>query len=104
MQTEKKEVQKPKEQQILLRLYIIGMTPAAQKAFRNLEKLCEEYFPEKYHIELIDLKEQPELASEKQIFAVPTVVRELPPPIRKVIGDLSDSEKVLIGLQLSSFK
>ena len=104
MQTENEYYENLKKEKVLLRLYISGMTPAAQKAFSNLEKLCEEHFPEKYHIEIVDLKEQPERASKEQIFAVPTVVRELPPPIRKVIGDLSDSEKVLIGLQLSSFK
>jgi circadian clock protein KaiB len=91
-----------KEDTILLRLYILGMTVTAQKAIANLEAICEETFPGKYSIEVVDLKKDPELASREQIFAVPTVVRKLPLPIRKVIGDLSDTEKVLVGLELSS--
>lgn len=85
---------------ILLRLYVVGMNSTTKKAFHNLEKICETHFPGKYHIEVIDLKANPGLAADEQIFAVPTVERKLPLPIRKVIGDLSDSEKVLVGLDL----
>lgn len=92
------------QEKIILRLYVVGMTQTARRAFNNLENICETHFPNRYEIEIIDLKEDPQLASQEQIFAVPTVVRKLPPPLRKVIGDLSDSEKVLVGLDLSSLK
>jgi circadian clock protein KaiB len=95
---------KEEEEKIILKLYVVGMNQTAQKAFTNLEQICEEYFPGKYKIEVVDLKENPKLASDEQIFAVPTVVKKLPPPMKKVIGDLSDLEKVLVGLDLSSLK
>ncbi len=83
-----------------LRLYIAGMTGEAQTALANLEDICEKYVPGRYAIEVIDLLERPRLASDEQIFAVPTVVRKLPPPIRKLVGDLSDTAKVVDGLDL----
>jgi circadian clock protein KaiB len=83
-----------------LRLYVAGQTNKSITAFDNLKKICEEYLPGKYHIEVIDLLEQPQLASGDQILALPTLVRKLPVPIRKIIGDLSNTERVLVGLDL----
>ncbi len=81
-----------------LRLYVAGQTPRSIAAFANLRKACEEYLPGAYTIEVIDLIKNPQLARGDQILAVPTVVRKLPVPIRKIIGDLSDREKLLVGL------
>lgn len=83
-----------------LRLYVAGMTPRAIAAFDNLKKLCETHLPGCYEIEIIDLIENPKLAAGDQIFAVPTLVRKLPTPIKKIIGDLSNEERVLVGLDL----
>lgn len=83
-----------------LRLYVAGQTPKSLAAFANLKKLCEEHLKGKYTIEVVDLLERPERASEDQILAIPTLVRKLPPPIRKIIGDLSDTERVLVGLAM----
>jgi len=83
-----------------LRLYVAGQTPKSLAAFANLKKICEEYVPGMYKIEVIDLLENPKLAKGDQILAIPTLVRKLPQPVRKIIGDLSDTERVLIGLDL----
>lgn len=83
-----------------LRLYVAGQGPNCVRAVDNLSRLCEEHLPGRYHIELIDLIENPTLAHRDEIVAVPTLVRRLPPPPRKIIGDLSQTEKVLAGLQL----
>jgi len=83
-----------------LRLYVAGPTPKSVTAFRNLEQLCEEHLAGHYHIKVIDLMKSPQLAKGDQILAVPTVVRNLPSPIRKVIGNLSNTERVLVGLDL----
>lgn len=83
-----------------LRLYIAGETPRAATAFANLKKICEEHLAGQYHIEIIDLLKNPQLASGDQIVAVPTLVRKLPEPVRKIIGDLSNTERVLVGLDL----
>jgi len=83
-----------------LRLYVAGPTEKAMRAFDNLKRICEENMPGRYHIEVIDLLKQPQLAAGDQIVAVPTLVRKLPPPLRKVIGDLSNTERVLVGLDL----
>jgi circadian clock protein KaiB len=83
-----------------LRLYVAGMTPKCLAAFENLNRICEEHLPRRYHIEIIDLLENPRLAQGDQILAIPTLVRKLPEPVRKIIGDLSDTEKVLVGLDL----
>ena len=85
-----------------LRLYVAGQTPKSLIAFANLKKICEEYLHGEYTIEIIDLSQQPHLAGEYQIVALPTLVRKLPPPIKKIIGDLSNTEKVLLGLQIVS--
>jgi len=83
-----------------LRLYVAGQTPRSMTAFQNLKNICEEYLKGKYHIEVIDLMENPTLARGDQILAVPTLVRKLPQPIRKIIGDLSNTERVLVGLDI----
>jgi circadian clock protein KaiB len=83
-----------------LRLYVAGMTPTARRALDNLKKVCEEHLADRYCIEVIDLVEQPQLAEGDQIFAVPTLVRKLPEPVRKIIGDLSATEKLLVGLDI----
>lgn len=83
-----------------LRLYIAGQTPRSVAAFANLKKLCEEHLPGRYKIEVIDLLEHPQLAAGDQIVAVPTLVKVLPEPLRRVVGDLSNTERALVGLQL----
>ncbi|SFE18688.1 circadian clock KaiB family protein [Spirosoma endophyticum] len=83
-----------------LRLYVAGNTPKSQTALTNLKKYCEEYLKDKYVIEVIDLLVKPQLAEGDQIFAVPTLVKKVPEPIRKIIGDLSNKEKVLVGLNI----
>jgi len=83
-----------------LRLYVAGQTPKSILAFANLKKLCEELMASKYQIEVIDLLKNPQLARGDQIVAIPTLVRKLPVPVRKIIGTLSDRERVLVGLDL----
>ncbi len=83
-----------------LRLYVAGQTERALKAFRNLKIICEENLGGKYRIEVIDLLENPQLAQGDQILAVPTLVRKLPEPIKKIIGNLSNTERVLVGLDV----
>jgi circadian clock protein KaiB len=83
-----------------LRLYVAGQTPKSLTAFENLKKICEEHLAGQYHIEVIDLLEHPQLARGDQIIALPTLVRKLPVPIRKIIGDLSNTERVLVGLDI----
>lgn len=85
-----------------LRLYVAGQTPKSLKAVENLKRLCEEHLPGRHKIEVIDLHKNPRLAKEDEIVAIPTLVRKLPDPIRRVIGDLSNVEKTLVGLQLRS--
>jgi len=83
-----------------LRLYVAGPTPKSITAFRNLEQLCEEHLAGRYRIEVVDLVKTPQLAKGDQILALPALVRHLPMPIRKVVGDLSNTERVLVGLDL----
>jgi circadian clock protein KaiB len=83
-----------------LRLYVAGQTPKSLTAFANLKKLCETHLAGRYEIEVIDLVVNPQLAQGDQILAVPTLVRHLPEPVRKIIGDLSNTERVLVGLDL----
>jgi circadian clock protein KaiB len=87
-----------------LRLYVAGQTPKSLQAFANLKKICEEHLKGEYQIEIIDLLENPKLSKSDQILAIPTLVRRLPPPLRKIIGDLSDTEKVLVGLDIRTGK
>lgn len=88
------------EKQWNLRLYIAGQTPKSVTALANLKKICEEHMHGQYRIEIIDLMENPHLARQDQIVAIPTLVRELPQPLRRIIGDLSNTQKVLVGLDL----
>lgn len=83
-----------------LRLYVAGQTPKSIAAFSNLKRVCEDHLAGKYSIEVIDLIKNPLLAQGDQIVAIPTLVRKLPEPVRKIIGDLSNTERVLVGLQL----
>lgn len=83
-----------------LRLYVAGQTPKSLAAFANLKKLCDEHLAGQYVIEVVDLMKHPQLAAGDQIVAIPTLVRRLPEPVRKIIGDLSGTERVLVGLQL----
>jgi circadian clock protein KaiB len=83
-----------------LRLYVAGQTPKSIVAFANLKKICEQHLAGKYRIEVIDLVKNPQLARGDQILAIPTLVRKLPEPVRKIIGDLSNTERVLVGLDL----
>jgi circadian clock protein KaiB len=83
-----------------LRLYVAGQTPRSVLAFKNLNQICEDHLRGRYEIEIIDLLENPQLAVGDQILAVPTLVRRLPEPIKKIIGDLSNTERVLVGLDL----
>ncbi len=85
-----------------LRLYVAGQTPKSLAAFANLKRICEEHLAGQYRIEVVDLLKDPQLARGQQILALPTLVRELPPPVRKIIGDLSNTERVLVGLELRS--
>ena len=83
-----------------LRLYVAGKTPRCEAAVANLRRICEKNLAGRYTIEIVDLLERPQLAKGEQIVAIPTLVRQLPPPVRKIIGDLSNEERVLIGLDL----
>jgi circadian clock protein KaiB len=83
-----------------LRLYTAGQTPKSLAAIKNLRKVCEEHLAGRYEIEIVDLLKNPRLAKADQIVAIPTLVRKLPDPVRKIIGDLSDTERALVGLQL----
>lgn len=88
------------DDEIELRLYVAGQTPRSVAALNNLKKICEEHLKGRYRIEVIDLLVNPQLARGDQILAIPTVVRKLPQPVRRIIGDLSQTEKVLVGLDL----
>jgi len=90
----------PGEAKWELRLYTAGQTPKSLAAIKNLKKVCEEHLAGRYEIEIIDLLKNPRLAKDDQIVAIPTLVRKLPDPVRKIIGDLSDTERALVGLQL----
>ena len=83
-----------------LRLYVAGHTPKSEAALENLRTICEQHLSNHYQLEVIDLQKNPQLASGDQILAIPTLVRRLPPPIKKIVGDLSQTERVLVGLDL----
>jgi circadian clock protein KaiB len=93
-----------KEQKWELRLYIAGQTPKSILALKNITRYCKEYLEGRYSIEVIDLLKNPRLAEGDQIFAIPTLVRKVPEPLRKIIGDLSDEQKVLVGLNIRPLK
>jgi circadian clock protein KaiB len=90
------------EEQYQLRLYVAGQTPKSITAFANLKRICEEHLEGKYRIEVIDLTVNPQLAKGDQILAIPTLVRKLPEPVKKIIGDLSNTERVLVGLDIKA--
>ena len=101
MQTQSSaEVVASSSETFLLRLYVAGQTPKCIRAFANLKRICEEHLAGRYHIEMVDLLQNPQLARGDQILAVPTLVRRLPEPMKKIIGDLSNTERVLVGLDL----
>lgn len=102
--TAKTKGAKGKEEKWQLRLYIAGNTPKSMAALANLKKYCEQHLCDKYTLEVIDLLVHPQLAAGDQILAIPTLVRKVPVPIRKIIGDLSNEEKVLVGLNLKPIK
>ena len=83
-----------------LRLYVAGQSPKSLAAFANLKRICEEHLKGRYRIEVVDLVKNPQLAAGDQIVAIPTLVRKLPEPLRKIVGDLSNTERTLVGLQL----
>ena len=97
---ERRDRAAPAEQYWQLRLYVAGMTPKSLTAFANLKRICEEHLEGQYRIEVIDLMVNPQLARGDQILALPTLVRNLPEPIKKIIGDLSNTERVLVGLDI----
>lgn len=84
----------------ILRLYITGQTPKSERAIENLRRICDEELNGQYQMVIIDVLERPQLAEDEKILATPTLIKELPPPLRRIIGDLSDTEKVLLGLEL----
>ena len=91
---------KKKAPHYVLRLFVTGTTPKSLRAIRNLRAICEEYVPDRYDLEIVDIYQQPELAAQLDLVAAPTLVKQLPEPIRRVVGDLSDTEKVLGGLEV----
>jgi circadian clock protein KaiB len=94
------QVSSPNGACYVLRLYVTGKTPNSVRAIANLKELCDEYLPGRYDLQVIDIYQQPNLAEDDQIVATPTLVKELPPPLRRMIGDLSDRERVLVRLDL----
>ncbi|MFD3003069.1 circadian clock KaiB family protein [Pontibacter toksunensis] len=87
-------------QKYMLRLYITGMTPNSKRAVENIKEICEQYLKGRYELEVIDIFQQPMLAEGEQIIAAPTLIKQLPHPLRRLIGDMSNTEKVLLGLDL----
>jgi circadian clock protein KaiB len=100
VKTTGRQSSKLREQEWELRLYVAGQTPKAITAFSNLKKICEDHLQGRYRIEVVDLLKNPQLGRGDQILALPTLVRKLPVPVRKIIGDLSNTERVLVGLDL----
>ncbi len=98
-----KGAESPVEKHVL-RLYVTGMTPRSTQAISNIKKICEEHLKGRYELEVIDVYQQPEKAKEGELIAAPTLVKKLPPPLRKLIGDMSDTERVLVGLNVASEK
>jgi circadian clock protein KaiB len=90
----------PVAEHYLLRLFVTGSSGRAQQALANLRRICEEELNDRYEIEVVDVLERPDLAENERVLATPTLIKRLPPPLRRVIGDLSDKEKVLLGLEL----
>jgi circadian clock protein KaiB len=94
------DLEAPRIEKYELRLYVAGQSDKSVRAFNNLKRICEEHLPGRYTIDVVDLIKNPKLAKDDQIVAIPTLVKKLPVPLRKIIGDLSDTEQTLVGLQL----
>jgi circadian clock protein KaiB len=95
-----KALQKTKKEKYILRLYVAGITPRSTKAIMNVKETCEEYLKGRYELVVVDIYQQPKLAQGEQIIAAPTLIKKLPLPLRRVIGDMSDKEKFLVGIDL----
>ncbi|MGD0854302.1 MAG: circadian clock KaiB family protein [Dehalococcoidia bacterium] len=99
-----KALKRTDQEQYVLKLYITGMTPRSRIAIRNLQKICDEYLKGRYELEVIDIYQQPTLARGEQIIATPTLIKKLPEPVRRLIGDMSKTDRVLLGLDLQPKK
>ena len=99
-----KAIKSKKKESYLLRLYVTGMTPRSVKAISNINKICEEHLKGRYELEVIDLYKKPNLAKGEQIIAAPTLIKKLPLPLRRIIGDMSNTERVLVGLDLTELE
>jgi circadian clock protein KaiB len=99
-----KAAKQPDQEKYVLKLYITGMTPRSRIAIHNLQKLCEEHLKGNYNLEVIDIYQQPALAKGEQIIAVPTLIKKLPEPVRRLIGDMSTTDRVILGLDLKTKK
>lgn len=97
-------LQRTDQTSYVLRLYVSGLTPNSQRAIENIRKICSEHLEGRYQLEIIDIYQQPILAKEGQIVAAPTLVKELPPPLRKFIGDMSHTDQILLGLDVRTKK
>jgi circadian clock protein KaiB len=95
-----KALKKTGEEKYLLRLYVTGLTPASTRAIANIKKICEDHLKGRYELDVIDIYQQPVLAKGEQIIAAPTLIKKLPLPLRKFIGDMSNTERILLGLDL----
>ena len=99
-----KAAKRAKEEKYVLRLYVTGLTPRSTKAIANVKEICEKYLKGRYGLEVIDIYQQPKLAQGEQIIAAPTLIKKLPLPLRRLIGDMSDTEKFLLGIDLKPKK
>ena len=99
-----KALKRSKEEKYILRLYVTGITPRSTKAIANVKEICEKYLKGRYKLEVIDIYQQPKLAQGEQIIAAPTLIKKLPLPLRRLIGDMSDTEKFLGGIDLKPKK
>ena len=95
---------KPQKEQYVLRLYVAGLTPISTRAIANIKTICEEHLKGRYDLEVIDLYQKPQLTKGEQISALPTLIKKLPPPLRRILGDMSNTERVLVGLDLRKKK
>jgi circadian clock protein KaiB len=96
------DVPRAPEERYVLRLFVTGMTPRSAQAIKNLQAICDEYLDGRYELDVIDIYQQPDLTKGEQIVAAPTLIKSLPLPIRRLVGDMSDRERVLLGLDLLS--
>lgn len=99
-----KAIENSKTEKYLLRLFVTGTTPQSSRAIANIKNICEEHLKGRYELEVVDLYQQPELAKEEQILAAPTLIKKLPLPLRRIIGDLSNSERLIVGLDLQKIR